>query len=171
MLGPLLSLSLAVAAVPAGAHHSVLGFDSGRAVVLSGIVREVVWRSPHTYISVDRDTGGEIERWVIESESPLVLERLGWTRTSIQPGDRIRSLGAPARDGRRIIRCDYVEPDARRLPATSPGHSSSDGTSLGYDRKTGIAIVRTSVGAGRLVAQDDTAAEMMRLPCMPPGAP
>jgi hypothetical protein len=68
----------------------------------------VVWSSPHTYIAIDVADGDERGRWLIESESPIVLQRLGWASTSVRPGDRIVSVGGPSRQGDRIIRCQSV---------------------------------------------------------------
>src|SRR5687768_2062707 len=33
-------------------HHSVLGFDGARPLTLRGVVAEVVWGNPHTYIAI-----------------------------------------------------------------------------------------------------------------------
>lgn len=100
--------SMLLAGVAAEAHHSVLGFDGARPVTLRGVVAEVVWRNPHTYIAIDVAEGGERGRWLIESESPIVLQRLGWASTSVQPGDRIVSVGGSNRQGDRVIRCQSV---------------------------------------------------------------
>ena len=104
---PLLA-SLFLAGVAMKAHHSVLGFDGTRPVTVRGVVSDVVWSNPHLYISVDVADGAEQGRWLIESESPVVLQRLGWTKTTVQPGDRIVSIGGPSRQGNRIIRCQSV---------------------------------------------------------------
>jgi hypothetical protein len=116
-------LVLAAGSAPALAHHSVLGFDSSRSVTVRGVVARVVWGDPHVYVAVDAGAvGGSAERWIIEGESPRVLERLGWTQRSVQAGDRISSAGAPARDGTRMMRCDFVATagDAR-LPCYPSG--------------------------------------------------
>jgi hypothetical protein len=116
-------LLLAVAATPGRAHHSVLGFDGIRAVNVTGTVHEVIWANPHVYIAVDSD-GAPSVRWVIEAEGVSIVQRLGWTHATLRPGDRIHSAGAPARDGRRLIRCDYVERDGGdRLPCVPAGPS------------------------------------------------
>jgi hypothetical protein len=99
---------LVLAGAAAEAHHSVLGFDGTRPVTLRGVVADVVWSNPHTYIAVDVSEGAGRGRWVIESESPVVLQRLGWTRTTVQPGDRIVSIGGSGRKGERIMRCQSV---------------------------------------------------------------
>jgi hypothetical protein len=91
------------------AHHSVLDFDGSRGMTLRGVVVDVVWKYPHAYVAVDVQEGPERgRRWLVESESPVVLERLGWTRTSIRLGDRLLAIGAPHRRGDRVMRCQSV---------------------------------------------------------------
>jgi hypothetical protein len=120
-----------LAAVRPDAHHSVLGFDSAHAVTLRGVVTEVLWNNPHTYIVVmataatNAKKGNEIQpaptRWVIESESPVALRRLGWTRDSVRAGDAIVTLGAPDRHGKSIMRCQSVTVEGRpALPCYPP---------------------------------------------------
>ena len=100
--------SMLLTGVAAEAHHSVLGFDGARPLTLRGVVAEVVWSNPHTYIAIDVADGGERGRWLIESESRIVLQRLGWASTSVQPGDRIVTVGGSSRHEDRIIRCQSV---------------------------------------------------------------
>ena len=52
--------------------------------------------------------GGATATWTIESESPLVLARLGWADSSLLAGDRVTVVGAPARDGSRALRCKRI---------------------------------------------------------------
>jgi hypothetical protein len=107
-------LSGGLAGVPLLAHHSVLGFDGSRGVEITGVVREVAWANPHTLIVIDDGRGA---RWVVESEGAGVLARLGWPRAAIAVGDRVRTAGAPARDGTHRMRCDFVQvPAGPRLP-------------------------------------------------------
>jgi hypothetical protein len=101
-------VSVFLASVTTAAHHSVLGFDGTRSVTLRGVVADVAWGNPHTYILVDVADGAVPGRWMIESEGAVVLQRLGWTKISVQKGDRIASIGGPARDGARVMRCQSV---------------------------------------------------------------
>lgn len=104
----------AVAATPLRAHHSVLGFDGSRSVAVTGVLRTVIWDNPHARLVVDDDSG---DRWTVESESPRVLVRLGWTPHSLAAGDRVTIVGAPSRSGVRVMRCDSVRtPSGARLP-------------------------------------------------------
>jgi hypothetical protein len=98
-----------MATVTVRAHHSVLDFDASRGITLRGVVADVVWKSPHAYLAVDVKEGPERgRRWLVESESPVVLERLGWTRTAVRVGDRLLASGAPHRRGERVMRCGSV---------------------------------------------------------------
>ena len=55
--------------------------------------------------------------WTIQADSPRSLESLGWSRSSLVAGQRISILGAPARDGSRMLLCESVIPDGgSRLP-------------------------------------------------------
>src|ERR1700704_3663316 len=92
--------------IPASAHHSTLAYDGTQPTVISGVVTAFNWRYPHSSIVLDvNDSGGPggpggiITRWTVESESLHMLSRLGWTKSSIRPGERIRVTGARARDG------------------------------------------------------------------------
>jgi len=127
-------LALVAGSAPALAHHSVLGFDSGRSITVRGVVTDVVWADPHVSVAVEETSHeGRAARWTIESESPRVLERLGWTKQSVRPGDRISSAGAPARPGERRMRCDFVATALGvRLPCypAGPAVSSSRDTRL-----------------------------------------
>jgi hypothetical protein len=49
-----------------------------------------------------------MEHWVIEIDSPHALERLGWSKHSLKPGDRITCSGAGAKDGSPRMRCTQV---------------------------------------------------------------
>ena len=99
------------------AHHSTLAFDGTQPTVISGIVATFNWRYPHTSIVLDvSDSGGNVTRWTVESESLQLLSRLGWTKSSIRPGDRIRVTGARARNGDPAMRCRTIDlPDGTSL--------------------------------------------------------
>jgi len=106
--------------ISASAHHSTLGFDGTQPTVISGVVATFNWRYPHTSIVLDvSDSGGPgeiVTRWTIESESLQLLSRLGWTKSSIRPGDRIRVTGSRARDGAPAMRCRTIDlPDGTSL--------------------------------------------------------
>ena len=109
--------------ISASAHHSTLAYDGTKPTVISGVVAAFNWRYPHTSIVIDVSDGGGpggpggiATRWTVESESLHMLSRLGWTKSSIKPGDLIRVTGARARNGDPAMRCRTIElPDGTSL--------------------------------------------------------
>ena len=96
----LLGVSLA-AIVPLGAHHSIAAkFDSARPVTLNGTVTDIDWANPHAHVFINvTEPGGRTTNWAIELESPVDLQKNGWTRNSLRPGDLVIVEGISARDG------------------------------------------------------------------------
>lgn len=97
----LLALGLTGAALPVAAHHSFAMFDSSEVREMRGVVHSFNWSNPHVALFL-RD-GGSTERadmWSIELTSPGNLRRLGWTRTTLRPGDEVIVAMNPLRDGR-----------------------------------------------------------------------
>ena len=114
-------LALAASAI-LHAHHSVLPYDGTTPTILTGTVVTVLWQNPHAYIDLDVRAHGTHRRWIVENEGPVALERLGWTKATLAPGDVITITGARARDGSARLRCASVTlADARRLPCFASG--------------------------------------------------
>lgn len=92
------------------AHHSTAEYDLTRPASATGVVTRFEWANPHSHIYLDA-TGpdGTIEHWVIEIDGPRGLERLGWSKDSIKPGDKITCSGARAKDGSPRMRCTEVK--------------------------------------------------------------
>jgi hypothetical protein len=85
----------------ASAHHSFATFDQNSTKTLVGVVKEVQWTNPHIWVQVlvkSADNGQDVE-WSIEGGSPNGLNRAGWKRTSIKPGDAIEIVIHPLKDG------------------------------------------------------------------------
>lgn len=85
----------------ADAHHSFAIFDHTRQVSLTGTVKVFEWTNPHSWIilTVPGKAGAE-ESWTITALSPNLLERHGWKKTTLKPGDKITVLIYPLRDGK-----------------------------------------------------------------------
>ena len=113
---------VALASATAHAHHSVLAYDGETPATITGTVVKVLWQNPHAYIDLDVAANGTHARWTVESEGPVALVRLGWTKTPLMPRDVIPSPGARARDGSARMRCATITlADARRLPCFPSG--------------------------------------------------
>jgi hypothetical protein len=100
----LLALPLAPLAL---AHHGVSMFDRDKPIVVSGVVREFRWTSPHAWIVVDvpaTTQAGAVQaadpaQWSFEGASIGILVRNGWKSSSLRAGDHVKVLAAPRRDG------------------------------------------------------------------------
>jgi hypothetical protein len=82
------------------AHHGNSAYDEGRIVTITGTVTEFDFVNPHTQIYLDvKDAKGNIVHWAVESQSPGIMKRNGWNRTSLKPGDQITISLNPAKNG------------------------------------------------------------------------
>jgi hypothetical protein len=92
---------MAAGAPAAVAHHSYAMFDKSRTVAISGTVKEWDWTSPHIYMYIDVvDPQKGAITYALEGGSPIILERLGWTKHVLTVGDKITARFNPLKDGR-----------------------------------------------------------------------
>jgi hypothetical protein len=91
---------LFLAAMPAAAHHPIAGkFDRAKAVTLKGSVVGIDWANPHVHVFIDVKEANSVTNWAVELESPVDLQRSGWSRDTLRTGDVITVQGISARDG------------------------------------------------------------------------
>ncbi|MBI1779377.1 MAG: hypothetical protein HYR63_28935 [Proteobacteria bacterium] len=87
----------------ASAHHSFAMFDRAQVATLTGTVKELQWSAPHVLLWVVKDPkDGQADGtlWTIEmSTGPGPLSRVGWTKRSLVPGDRVTVEFNPLRSG------------------------------------------------------------------------
>lgn len=90
-------------ASPASPHHSAaVAYDLQKYITLQGVVTEVKWENPHTWIYLDvKDASGAIVKWGFEGAVPNQLYRRGVTPTILKVGMPITIKGHPARDASR----------------------------------------------------------------------
>ena len=82
------------------AHHGNVAYDEQHPITIAGNVTEFVWSNPHCQIYLDvKNDKGDVLAWSVESQSPGILHRNGWTRDSIKPGDHIAVTLVPAKSG------------------------------------------------------------------------
>lgn len=97
-------------AIPLLAHHSTAEYDLKHPATATGVVTRFEWSNPHSHIYLDAAAGdGTVEHWFIEIDAPRALERLGWSKDTLKPGDRVICSGARAKDGSPHMRCTQVE--------------------------------------------------------------
>jgi hypothetical protein len=107
---------------PAAAHHSSALYDREKPLTLKGVVKNMQWSNPHGWIEVlGAADGGKPMEWTIEMEGPNVMQREGWSRNSLTPGERITVRVMPLKDGRpgaRLI--DVIKADGTVLHLFTP---------------------------------------------------
>jgi len=111
---------LAAVATPAFAHHSFAMFELTKDVTYEGTVVEYRWENPHTHIIVKVDPSAAdaatVGTWDIEGGATNIMGRQGWNRTTFKPGDHIKVVAHPMKDGTKGASLFYaILPDGKRL--------------------------------------------------------
>jgi len=94
---------LALAPV-AFAHHGTANYDTSKTITVKGVATGFDFINPHVQIFWEaKDDSGTTEKWQGELTSPNRLTRVGWTKSSIKPGDTIIISGYPTKSGSHEI--------------------------------------------------------------------
>jgi len=118
---------LMMAAVPVLAHHSFAAeYDSTKAVTLKGVVTKFDWVNPHSRLYIDvKEADGKVTPWELETGNPTALQRRGWKRDTLKPGDPVIVTGFAAKDGSHLAAARTVSTgEGKRLFAGSPNDGS-----------------------------------------------
>lgn len=87
---------IAAASVPAVAHHSFVMFDRQKQTTLTGTVKEFENTNPHAMIVLTTEDGKD---WIIQTESPLVLEKVGIDDSTLSEGEKVTIRVHPIKNG------------------------------------------------------------------------
>jgi hypothetical protein len=101
MTSRVLALILLLAATaPVAAHHSLtVEFDITRTVTITGVITDMKWTNPHSWLSVDvKDAQGRVTNWQVEFGSPNSLYRRGWRRSDLANNLTVTIVGYPSRE-------------------------------------------------------------------------
>jgi Family of unknown function (DUF6152) len=115
---------VAAIATVAAAHHGFAVFDTSSQKTVSGTVKEFQWTNPHTWVWLDvpNDKGG-VNTWGFEGMSPNFLGRRGWTRKTLQPGDKITVTYFGMKDGSKggaFLSCKRPNGEELKMFGASP---------------------------------------------------
>ena len=97
-----------VFAAPVQAHHSHGNYVSTFADI-EGVVKEVHFVNPHSWIYLEVAAADRLEIWALEATNPISLKRIGVADDVVAPGDRIKVRCHPLRDGSRGCLLGFVK--------------------------------------------------------------
>jgi hypothetical protein len=91
-----------LSAIPAVAHHgSNVSYQLDKTISLAGTVTEWEFVNPHPQIYFDvKGDGGAVAHWAAEllpTPSMMKNMQVGWSRTTMKPGDQIELVCNPSR--------------------------------------------------------------------------
>ena len=119
-----LVVGLAATDTPSFAHHGNAAFEVGTPTVLKGaVVTEFIWINPHPLIKADyKDEKGNVQQWTMELGGLVGAQLIGWTRTSLQPGDVVTLYVWKAKTGALVGRFNKVDfPDGTTMRDSQTG--------------------------------------------------
>ena len=116
-LGSLFGAALALSAHVSAHHSPAVLYQVDQQITVEGIVTRFTLGNPHAriYLLVT-DADGEESQWMAEGGTRIVLLRNGWTGDEVHPGDAVKIIGNPSRDGSKIVHMEtLVLPDGTEL--------------------------------------------------------
>jgi Family of unknown function (DUF6152) len=118
---------------PAFAHHSNAAYSDEVTEFQQATITKFAWANPHSVIYFDvTDTDGNVVHWVAETAAPQALRLIGWTKTTLMPGDVITVRLYAARNGNpagrlnKIVFADGTELHDTQLGGDEGGKSRYD---------------------------------------------
>ncbi len=97
------------ATIPLSAHHGDAAYAAAPKEMKGCVVTEFNWMNPHSLIKFDYKTeSGQTQHWTMEIGSPPSMALLGWSRTTLRPGDVITAYVYQAKTGLPVGRTNKV---------------------------------------------------------------
>jgi hypothetical protein len=94
---------------PVLAHHGTPAYANSLTEFKQATVTKFMWSNPHSLLYFDvKDAKGSIVHWVAEAGGPSAMEPLGWTKSSVGPGDVITVYMYPAKSGNPVGRLNHL---------------------------------------------------------------
>ncbi len=95
----------------ARAHHAFgAEFDSNKPVELTGVVTDLKWTNPHSWLYLDvKGDDGKITHWAIEFGGPYALLQKGLRKTDFPIGTDVLVKGFLAKNGRPVANASSVQ--------------------------------------------------------------
>ena len=110
--------AVALASRPALAHHGGAAFDQTKTQTLQGTVTMLDFVNPHVVVWFDvANPDGTTTKWSGWLTAPNKLQRAGWTKHTLNPGDKVTIVGNQQKNGSPVLQIRSVAgPDGKNLP-------------------------------------------------------
>jgi hypothetical protein len=114
---------------PVLAHHGNAAYDDTVTMLKDATVTSLSWQNPHTIVQFDtKDEHGAPMHWAAELGSPSALSLIGWSKTSLTPGDVITVYIHQAKTKNPVGRIEHIVlADGSTLRDSGGGGGNGDG--------------------------------------------
>jgi hypothetical protein len=103
-------LALLMVSAPTFAHHGNSAYDMSKTVAQKATITKFEYSNPHTQVYYDvTDDKGNVEHWVAETTNPAMLNRVGWSKETLKPGDQVTLFVNPNRVGAKVTFLQKVQ--------------------------------------------------------------
>jgi len=115
---------------PVLAHHGSALYSDKVTVLKEATVTKFQWGNPHSIVMFDvKDDKGNVTHWAAEAGSPSALSLIGWSKSSITPGDMMTIYLFQAKSGVPVGRLNrLVLSDGTTLRDSQLGGEKYDDT-------------------------------------------
>jgi hypothetical protein len=102
------------------AHHGGAAFDQTKTQTLQGTVTQLDFVNPHVVVWFDvKSPDGTTTKWSGWLTAPNKLQRAGWTKHTLNPGDRVTVVGNQQKNGSPVLQIKRIAgPDGNNLPTS-----------------------------------------------------
>jgi hypothetical protein len=108
-------VGLLAVCVPLFAHHGNASYDATKSVIVKGTVTDFIWANPHCFVKVDvKDDAGNVVHWVVESQNPVSMSQIGWSKDTFKRGDEVEIDAMPSKNGSPVGFLGSASPTAPR---------------------------------------------------------
>ena len=108
MRAKLIALLLSIAAyaicgTPSLAHHGAAAYTD-EIITLQATITDFRYVNPHVLLYFDiENAAGQIEHWQAEMTAPNKLSRAGWSKSTLQIGDKLSIWGRAGRNSGKSV--------------------------------------------------------------------
>ena len=109
---------LAFGARPVLAHHGGAAFDQANTQTLTGTVTRMDFVNPHVVVYFNvKGADGATTEWSGWLTAPNKLQRAGWDKHTLNPGDKVTITGNQQKNGSPVLQIRKIAgPDGKELP-------------------------------------------------------